>query len=137
MDQKEFEGLPVLSSGVTMPGASGGLNKALTVSGLELHKDDEVVLAVHCKVSELRFPPVPDTNGVQRVHVLKVENATVIDHGTVADALEAQRVKVEESRGVTRLPYADTDEADDSDYPADDGPDSDVPDNVSPIEGQA
>ncbi|HMJ75129.1 MAG TPA: hypothetical protein VK507_04105 [Iamia sp.] len=137
MELQPFEGSPVLSSGVTMPGASGGLNKALTVNGMELHKGDSVVLAVECTVAELRFPPVKDTDGVQRVHVLHVDNAAVIDHTVVAAALEAQLLKVEESKGVTRLPYADTDEAEDSDDPADDGPDGDVPDNVSPIEGQA
>lgn len=114
-----FEGTPVLSSGVTMPGASGGLNKALTVNGLELHKGDKVVLAVECTVAELRFPPVKDTDGVQRVHVLKVENAAVIDDATVGEALEAQRVKVEEAKGITALPFEDPDPAADVDDPTD------------------
>lgn len=122
MELTPFEGIPVVSSGFTMPTASGGLNKALTVNNLELHKDDEVTFAVHCKVKQLNFPAVRDTDGVQRVHVLDVLGVAVIDESTVADALEAQRVRVEEARGVTRLPYDDTDDAQDVDDPADDAP---------------
>lgn len=119
-----FEGIAVLSSGVVMPGASGGLNKALVVDDLELHKGEEVTIAVQCKVKELRFPPVKDTDGVQRVHVLTVENAAVIDRDTVDAALDAQREKVEAAAGIQRLPYGDGDPGDaytDPDQPDDPG----------------
>jgi hypothetical protein len=116
-----FEGIPVVSSGFTMPGASGGLNAALTVNNLELHKDDEIVLAISCKVRALNFPPVKDTDGVQRVHVLDVKGVAVIDEDTVAEALEAQRVRVEEAQGIKRLPPGDADVYSDDDEPDDPG----------------
>jgi hypothetical protein len=115
-----FEGIPVVSSGFTMPGASGGLNAALTVNNMELHKDDEIVLAVSCRVKQLNFPAVKDTDGVQRVHVLDVKGVAVIDEDAVAEALEAQRVRVEEAQGIKRLPPGDADVYDD-DEPDDPG----------------
>lgn len=116
-----FEGTPVVSSGFTMPGASGGLNAALTVNNLELHKDEEITLAISCKVRQLNFPSVKDTDGVQRVHVLDVKGVAVIDSDTVAEAIEAQRLRVEQATGVNRMPdgsgdvgaaYEDGDEPD-------------------------
>jgi len=116
-----FEGIPVLASGFTMPGASGGLNKALSVNGLELHKGDRVTLAINCEVKQLNFPPVPDTDGVQRVHVLNVEGVAIIDEAMVAEAIDAQRLKVEEAQGVKRLPPGDADAYADDDEPDDPG----------------
>lgn len=122
VELQAFEGVPVVSSGFTMPGASGGLNKALTVNNLELHRDDEVTLAIRCKVKQLNFPPVKDTDGVQRVHVLDIEGVAVIDGDTVQAALDAQRERVDEAAGIRRLPagngaegdaYVDPDDADD------------------------
>jgi hypothetical protein len=102
----DFEGLTIHSSGVEMPGASGGLNKALHVDALSLHHGDVGVIAIEYEVRKVRFDPIKDTDGVMRVHVLGVTNATVIDPSVVAEAMEAQRVKVEEAQGVHRLPYA-------------------------------
>lgn len=115
----DFEGRDVIASGVEMPGASGGLNKALAVDGLELHHGDRVLLVVDTEVVKVRFDPVKDTDVLQRVHVLRVDNAAQVDEQTVQDALDQQRIKVEEAAGVTRLPYSDTDEADDPDPVAD------------------
>ena len=116
-----FEGIPVVSSGFTMPGASGGLNKALTVNNLELHKDDEGVFAVSWKVKQINFPGVKDTDGVQRVHVLDITGVAVIDGDVVAEALEAQRLRVEEAQGLLRLPPGDVDVYADDDEPDDPG----------------
>lgn len=118
MGLQPFEGTAVVSSGFTMPGASGGLNKALTVNDLELHKGDKLTLAIECTVKQLNFPPVKDTDGVQRVHVLDVDGVAVIDGATVAEAIQAQALRVERAMGVERLPDGDTDPYTDPD-PAD------------------
>lgn len=96
--------LTILGSGLTMPGASGGLNKALAVNGMEREPGDEFVLAVSVRVKQLNFPPVKDTEGFQRVHVLEVLNAAEIDPETVEEALQAQARRVEEAQGIQRLP---------------------------------
>jgi hypothetical protein len=109
---QDFEGKAVRSSGVEMPGASGGLNKALFVDELELHHGDTGVIAVEYEVVKLRFDPIKDTDDLQRVHVLRVTGATQIDSDLVAEALEQQATRVEEANGVHRLPYTDPDDAD-------------------------
>lgn len=119
MTLEDFEGKEVLSSGVEMPGASGGLNKALVVDDIEWHHKDKGVLVIEYEVTKVRFDPVKDTNGLQRIHVLKVTNASQVDTDLVADLLAEQAKRVEESQGVHRLPYTDPDEADD---PGDDAP---------------
>jgi hypothetical protein len=119
MGLQPFEGHDVISSGVEMPGASGGLNKALTVNNLELHHGDTVTLVIEAEVKKVRMDPIKETDALQRVHVLQVQNAATIEGDLVAEVLEQQRIRVEESRGVTRLDYTDEDPADDPDAPAD------------------
>lgn len=111
-----FEGHDVIASGVEMPGAGGGLNKALRVNHLELHHGDRVVIVLDCEVTKLRFDSVKDTEALERVHVLRVDNATTIDEALVSEALEAQRIRVEEAQGVHRLPM-DGDHTTDPDTP--------------------
>jgi hypothetical protein len=114
-------GMQIVSSGFTMPGASGGLNKALTVNDMELDPHETITLAVNARVKQLNFPPVKDTDGYQRVHVLEVLGVAVVDEETVAGAIQAQALKVEQAAGVTRLPYPpDEDPATDTDDPGSD-----------------
>lgn len=114
----DFEGTPVHSTGFTMPGASGGLNAALVVDNLVLHKDEVLTLAFQVKVRDINHKAMKDTPGWQRVHVLDVQNATVIDSDAVADAMEAQRQRVEAAQGIQHLEYTDTD-PDGADEPED------------------
>ena len=127
-----FDGRDVIASGVELANASGGLNKALAVDRIELHHGDRVVVAVEVEVTKVRFDGIKDTDALNRVHVMRVENATILtDPAVVNEALEAQRVRVEEAQGVTRLPYNDqADEAEDVDDPNDD-----APDNVTDLPG--
>lgn len=103
------DGMKILASGVSMPGASGGLNKALAVNRLELDPGEELTLVVHAKVKELRFPGVKDTDGFQRHHVLQVLEVAPIDPDAVAAAVDEQRRKQEEAAGIQRLPIEDPD----------------------------
>jgi hypothetical protein len=112
MGLDSFEGHDVIASGVEMPGASGGLNKALRVSDLQLHHGDRVTLVLDCEVVKLRFDEVKDSDSLERIHVLRVHNAAPIDGDVVVEVLEQQRRRVEEAKGVQSLPYADVDEPD-------------------------
>ena len=127
-DLTPFEGRQVIRTGVEMPGASGGLNAALAVDAMELHHGDTVVLAIEATVAKLRFDPIKDTEAVQRVHVLKVTNATRIDPGVVAEALAEQRRRSDEAKGVVQLNYTDDDAPDDDPDPDVQPPDSDPAD---------
>lgn len=104
-----FEGDPVLSAGVEVRNAAGGLNEALGVEPVEYHKDDTVVVILECDVSKIRFYPVKDTDGWRRVHILTATNAAVVDKSLVEDVLEAQRIKIEEAKGISRLPFGGED----------------------------
>lgn len=113
MPLSPFDDREVIASGVEMPGASGGLNKALAVDELEMHHGDRVVIAVECEVVKVRFDQVKDTPALQRVHVMRVDNAAVLEADLVEEILEKQRIRVEEAQGVKRLDFADPDDADD------------------------
>jgi hypothetical protein len=121
MGMTPFEGHDVIASGVEMPGASGGLNKALAVNALELHHGEPCYLIVETKVEKVRHDKVKDTDYLQRIHVLKVLNASPIDEGSVREALDTQARLQEEAAGIQRLPLADgeTGDADEPDEPTD------------------
>lgn len=112
MGLQTFEGKDVRASGVEMPGASGGLNKALVVDNIEWHHGDKGVLVIEYEVVKVRFDPVKDTNDLQRVHVLQVQGAAQIDTDLVADVLAEQKKRIDEAAGVVQLPYEDTDSPD-------------------------
>jgi hypothetical protein len=119
-DLGEFEGHPVLSSAFELPRAGGGLNAAIGIDNLLLHHGDEGYLVIHYGTAKVRFDPIKDTDGVQRVHTLNLLMAAQIDGDYVQDALEKQRIRVEEASGVTRIPYPDPDGADEpGDTPSD------------------
>ena len=121
MTLTDFEGVPVDSTGIEMPGAGGGLNKALAIDEMELHHGDEGTLVLRYKVVKVRFDPIKDSDHLQRVHVLQVTNAASIDGETVDAVLEEQERRNEEARGVKRLPFNPEDgDADDVDNPDDD-----------------
>jgi hypothetical protein len=116
---ESFEGKEVLSSGVEMPGASGGLNKSLVIDNIVWHHGDKGTLVIEYEVTKVRFDPVKDTAGLQRNHVLKVTGAAQVDSDLVADVLETQAKRVEDASGVLRLDYVDEDGADEpGDEPA-------------------
>lgn len=115
MGMQPFEGREVIKSGMTLPGASGGLNKALAVDELEKHIGDKFTVAIDVEVRDVSFKGVKDTQALERVTVLTIDNATIIDRDIVAEALEAQRERVEQAGGVHRLQYEDGDEPDDPD----------------------
>lgn len=119
MGMSPYEGHDVIASGVEMPGASGGLNKALSVNALELQHDDRCYLIVETTVTKVRYDKVKDTDCLQRVHVLKVDNATPIDEGAVREALDAQIKLQEEAAGVHRLPLGETEDDEPADDPED------------------
>lgn len=114
---RPVDGMRILASGVSMPGASGGLNKALSVNGLQLDHGEEITLVISCRVKELRYPEIKDTDGFQRHHVLEVLEVAPIDPEAVAAAMDEQRVKLEQAQGVHRLPLGDPDGPDDEEAP--------------------
>lgn len=98
-----FEGSAVLSAGVEVRNAAGGLNEALGIEPEEYHKDDEVTVIMRCTVKGVRFDKVKDTDGLKRVHIMTANTAAIVDDSFGADVLEKQRIKIEEAKGVRNL----------------------------------
>lgn len=107
-----FEDENVVRLGIEIPNASGGLNDALEVDPRLLKRGDRVQIVHDCVVVKIRYEPAdktkPEVLGeVRRVAVLHADNATFMDSEDVRAQLEAQAVRIEEARGVIRLPTAE------------------------------
>lgn len=103
-----FEGRQVLGVGVEIPGAGGGLRDALTIDPQEFHYGETVFVVIEGKVGKLRFDPVREAGeAVRRVHVLDVKAATIAERETVERLLDEQAKRIEEARGLARLPFGD------------------------------
>ena len=103
----QFEGMDVLSTTVAIRKAGDGLSAAVKVDPVELHHGETVYVVLETVVEKIRHDPVKDTDGLQRVHLLVTEAATIVDSGLVAEYLEQQKVRIEEAAGIARLPFSD------------------------------
>ena len=103
-----FEGRDVVSTGVEMPGAAGGLRAALEVDPAEWHHGEVVHVVLECRVAKVRFDPRKGAEDrLERVHVLGVENATTVEEKLVRKVLDQQAKRIEEARGIQQLPMDD------------------------------
>lgn len=108
-----FEGLPVSSAGMEIPGAAGGLREAMKLDPVQLHKGQRVIVVLDTTVDKIRFDPLKDSDGWKRVHVLAVEQGLIAavsggDDGDELDGGEAaqfidrllteQRARLKEAR---------------------------------------
>ena len=103
----DFEGKPVLVTSVAVTNAGDGLSAALGVDPQILHQGDRGAILLEFEVSKVRFEPVKDTNGLNRVHILKASTGTLLDLDEVRDKLDAQRRRIEEAEGTLQLPLDD------------------------------
>lgn len=102
----KYRGREVLSTGVEIRNAAGGLNAALKVDPEEYEVDDEITVVMRCVVDKHRHEKVKDTDGLRLVHILSANEAAVIDDAIVAAALDEQAKRIEEASGIHRLPIA-------------------------------
>lgn len=111
----QFEGRDVLQTTVAIRNTGDGLSDALAVDPHEYHQGERVYVVLECDVEKLRFDPIPKTDALSRVHMLKAGNATIVDAALVADALSAQaeriRLAKEAEEGVQRMVLTDDQKA--------------------------
>lgn len=100
-----FEGHAVIGARVAITNAGDGLSMALGVEPEELTLGDKVYIVLETEVAKIRFEPVKDTDALARVHTLRAGAATIVDYRLVKEALDAQALKIEKSKGVERLPF--------------------------------
>lgn len=111
----KFEGREVIGTKVKITGAGDGLSQALAIDPEELSHGQIVNVLVECVVDKITYDRVKDTESLLRIQSLKAGTATIVDKDFVGDKLEAQRVKIEEAKGVNRLDFDPDDEGSNSD----------------------
>jgi len=94
----DFEGDAVESVGIEIPSAAGGLRDALAIDPIVMHKDDESMVLLRCKVQKIRHDPVKDSDGWRRVHILETTSATIVDGDVFEEALAAQAERIEKAK---------------------------------------
>ena len=100
-----FEGQRVLGATVAITNAGDGLSKAMKVERGELHIGNRVYVVLECDVSKVRFDPVKDAEGLNRVHVLRAGRATMVEADLVQSLLDEQQVRIEKAAGIERIPF--------------------------------
>lgn len=65
------------------------------------------MIALEWVCTKIGFVEIKDTDCLSRVATLRASNATIIDRDVVADALDAQALKIEKAKGVQRIPGLD------------------------------
>lgn len=89
-----FEGQPVLSVGMEIPGAAGGLRESMKLDPVQLHKGQRVYVVMETTVDKIRFDPVKDSDGWKRVHVLAAEQGMIVDESLVREHLDGLKARV-------------------------------------------
>lgn len=102
-----FDGRDVISTSLSVTNAGDGLSAAMTVEPVLLHHGDVVIVVLECEVTKIGFVEIKDTDVLNRVHTLRAGTATIIDRDVVAEALDAQALKIEKAKGIARLPMGD------------------------------
>lgn len=103
-----FEDHDVVGATISITNAGDGLSEAMKIEPREFEHNETVYVVLETTVSKVRFDPSKDdAEDLIRVHVLKAGLATIVDQSAVQGALSAQRKKIEEAEGVSRLPGMD------------------------------
>lgn len=101
----------VINTSVAVKNAGDGLSKALAAAPMNLESGDRGFIALEYEVGAIHFVPVKDAPGCfTRKADLNAETVTFIDGQAVEDAIERQKIAIEEHQGVHRLPLEDGDE---------------------------
>lgn len=98
-----FEGQPVLSVGIEIPGAAGGLRESLKIDPVQLHHGDKVYVLLETTANKIRFDPEKDEDGWKRVHVLDVDAGMIVDADLVAEHMATQKARIAEAHAQAAL----------------------------------
>lgn len=99
VDLGQFDERDVRSTTIAITNAGDGLSKAMKVDPMLMHLGEKVYVVLECEVAKVRFDPI-EKNGadLQRVHVLRAGNATIVDGKLVKRELEDQIARIEKAR---------------------------------------
>lgn len=105
----KFEGRDVIATRIKVANAGDGLSEAMTIEPQELTHGEVVYVVLECEVDDVGFKRIKGTDHLARVQRLKAGTATIVEKSLVATVLEAQKVKIEEAKGVKRLDFEEGD----------------------------
>lgn len=115
----KFETREVASVKAAIRNTGDGLSQSMSTDKVELHHGERVYVVLECLVDKVRFDPIKDSEQLDRVHMMKALDATIVDGELVADLMEAQVERNEKAQGVHKLPgmgtHADGDDEGDVD----------------------
>jgi hypothetical protein len=106
----EFEGSPVVQSGIEIPSAGGGFHDSLAVLPESWTEGTVIDVVMRCKVGKVRFEPAKPASGdpelpeaaMRRVHVLAPLVAAVDNGAVCADLIADTEARVEQLRDERR-----------------------------------
>lgn len=114
MTLHKFEGRDVIGTKAKIVKTGDGLSESVALDPVELAMDETVFLLIEAKVTRVSFDPVKDTNSLIRVPTLTAQTVTLVEKDFAGERLEAQRVKIEQAKGIERLAFPDEGDADGS-----------------------
>lgn len=102
----KYEGATVVATGVEVTNAGDGLSKAMAVDPVKIGLRERGYIVLEYECVRHKFEPVKDAPSQRvRIHVLRAETATFVDDDMVAEAIEKQRIRLEEADGIRRLDF--------------------------------
>jgi hypothetical protein len=107
MTLHKFEGREVIGTKAKIVKTGDGLSESVALDPVELGLGETVFLLVEATVTRVSFEPVKDTASLIRVPTLAANTVTLVDKEFAGARLEAQRVKIEQAKGVERLSFDD------------------------------
>lgn len=97
-----YEGRDVLQTTIQITNAGDGLSEALQVDPRVMHHGEKVYLVLECDVAKVSYPPIKDTDCLQRMHTLKAGRATFVEADLVMNTLNQQHVRITEALDARR-----------------------------------
>lgn len=101
----KFEGREVIGAKVKITNAGDGLSQAMEIAPDELKLGQKVYVVLEGEVSKIALVPAKEGRGVIREQSIRAGVATIVEEALVKEALEEQRLAIEEAAGVTRLDF--------------------------------
>jgi hypothetical protein len=103
-----YEGKRIVGTGVIVKNAGDGLSKAMAVDPVRIGLRERGYLVIEWECVKHQHEPVKDApTTIIRTHVLRAETATFIDDDMVVEAIEKQKIRLEEAEGIRRLEFGD------------------------------
>jgi hypothetical protein len=104
-----FEGRDVLEIAIKVTKAGDGLSSAITVDPVDLALGDEAYVVLRTRVTAVDFKQIKDTEALTRLLTLTTNAGTIVDAGAVKKAIDETQRKIDEAKGVSKIPGMETD----------------------------